>query len=220
MSLSLNNMTKIYKVVAMTMSIFVIGSLSGQDFELLLQKSIAMQETQLCYEIQLNNYSGDAVHIAAQNYRLYYDASVVQFDRQETFSLLPGTGYSSLKVKQAVHNSNASGFGGLEFGATLGYINLAISENMQVDQLTVSTQGSTLPLAVLCFENLDPAREPAIIWARAPLTSGYSSAYTTLAINKEGQTSLMSNLIFTDLDASKPTDMEKMVGVGTGSSKR
>lgn len=137
--------------------------------------------THHCYEIQLKASSDIDVLLSSQNFRFYYDASKSQFDRESVISLLPASGYSDIKVMQVIHNSNASGYGNLNFGGTLGFVNLAITDKMKSADMLSLVPHELLSLARFCMQDLDNAQEPSLIWARSPLTSGYSSAYTEIA---------------------------------------
>ncbi len=194
--------------------LFVFSSILNNPLLLAQHVGLSLQsvaaEQGYCYHIVLHSDMDQSSFLSSQNYRLYYDASVLQFDRKRAKSLLIHPGYSQLKVLQAVHNSNAMGFGGLEFGSTLGYINIAINDNMEEGELASLASIPVLNVAELCFDVMNKDREPSIIWARDPLTSGYSSAYTEVAISRHGKTILLNHILFHDLDASWPTDMDKM----------
>ena len=213
-------MTRVYEIVAFTLLIFLPVLCSSQAKKVFFQASTAPEGSQ-CYTIILNSRTtpGDEL-LSSQNFRLYYDASVLRFDRVRAKSLLPITGYTDLKVMQAVHNSNAQGFGGLEFAANLGYVNLSLNDRMDIASLLPIPNNTNMELASICFEVMDPSSEPALVWARDPLTSGYSSAYTEIAHYKNGVFSVLKNIDFQDIDANWTSHPEKMVFLGNTGNKR
>jgi len=212
-------MTHIYSVVVLAFfSLLPLWS-NSQANVVSLEPTPSSDRTQ-CYNITLTSNGPTDAYLATQNFRLYYDASVLRFDRLSAESLLPNSGYKDLKVMQAVHNSNASGFGGLEFGANLGYINLSINDRMDISNLLPILPNNSMELASICFEIVEPNSEPALVWARDPLTAGYSSAYTEISHYRNGELKIIENLEFRDIDASWASHPEKMVDSGTTKEKR
>ena len=212
-------MTRIYPLFVISLLVLLPALCYTQTSQVFFESTPSEDGTQ-CYIINLKSDFGGDVFLSSQNYRLYYDASALRFDRLSAHSLLPSKGYQDIKVMQALHNSNASGFGGLEFSANLGYINLSVNDKMDIAELLPLTLDTKIALASICFETVDPSKEPALVWARDPLTSGYSSAFTEIALYKRGELQTIQNFKFQDIDASWMSHPDKMVDLGTPRIKR
>ncbi|MFT4566497.1 MAG: hypothetical protein ACI9FN_001458 [Saprospiraceae bacterium] len=212
-------MTRIYSIVSAALLVLLPVFCFTQTSQVFFESTSSEQGSQ-CYTINLQSMLTGDVLLSSQNFRMYYDASVLRFDRLRTHSLLPSKGYQDIKVMQAVHNSNAQGFGGLEFGSNLGYINLSLNDKMDKAQLLPVGLNTKIGLASICFEIMDPSREPALVWARDALTSGYSSAYTKIAVYKGEELKTIDDLEFIDIDASWTSHPDKMVDLGTTRIKR
>lgn len=160
------------------------------------QVATATEDSEVCYLIQIKSVDAEDNHLKGQNYRFYYNASQLRFVRQSAESLLPRAGYQDLKVVQHFYNSNASGFGSLDFDATLGFVNLSIGDLADSDvrqELTREWQ----PTAQLCFKKNKNLSSYDLVWARENLTSGYATAYTQLSIHNDNNMGKME-LIFHD----------------------
>ena len=212
-------MTGLYKINFFSLLLLVSTQGFAQSNQLFFH-STAIEEGSQCYEIILRSTDTGGALLSSQNFRMYYDASVLRFDRLKSLSLLPSAGYGEIKVMQAVHNSNALGFGGLEFAANLGYVNLAINDRRDKANLLPIPKDMDLAMASICFEVVDATGDPTLVWARYPLTSGYSSAFTEVALYKNGVLSILKDLEFQDIDASWTSHPEKMVDLGTTRNKR
>jgi hypothetical protein len=194
--------------------LFVIGififrnQLIGQNEPVeirLLNKSIEEEDMFPCLDVQIKT-TASVFSLAAQNYRLYYDASNFRFDRIRSQSILPDNVYSPLTIKQDIFNSNATGFGSLEFDAHLGFVNMTISDSGNLDELVSLSTDEWVSTAQVCFENIENSN-PALtlIWAREGFTEGYATAFTEIAQIKNGKL-IQSQLIFHDFQSDKPTD--------------
>ena len=202
-------MKTIQLILLLVISIFIFNiQLIGQNEPIeirLLNKSIEDGDMFPCLEVQIKT-DPDAISLAAQNYRFYYDASNFRFDRLRSHSLLPDNAYSPLTIKQDIFNSNAAGFGSLEFDAHLGFVNMQISDSGNLDKLVSLTTDEWVSTAQVCFENIESLNPTlTLIWAREGFTEGYATAFTEIAQIKNGKL-IQSPLILHDFQSDKPTD--------------
>ncbi len=158
---------------------------NGQDtqVDVRLYQSEMKSEDSGCYDIQvrLTEPEYQQVALGSQNYRIYYDASVMRFLRERTRSHLNGHGYMDVRVLQAIHNSNAAGYGNLDFGESLGFINMSISDSGD-PRILLSLNQVWLSCAEICFEKSATDSPGNIVFARKGLTDGYATAFTGISI--------------------------------------
>jgi hypothetical protein len=161
---------------------------------------------EVCYHIDITAIDHD-VALSTQNYRLYYDASGLRFLRQQTKGELDPAKYGSPKIMQAIHDSDGSGFGNLDFGQHLGFINIIINHE-EKDQTQLFKKGEWQTTSSLCFAILGENRN--IVWARAPLTAGYASAFTSIAaiINDEVVEAEITD--YNDISSKLTLDLQKL----------
>lgn len=168
---------------------------------------------QTCFEIEVKKTQpfSDS-YLGTQNYRFYYDASQLRFNRDHSKSLLGVSSYSDLSIKQDIFNSNAAGFGTLEFDDHLGFVNIAIVDSGQPDKLVSLDTEVWQSTARICFEHVSTgAAQANLIWARQGLTEGYATAFTEVEQVTENA-SLSSEIIYHDLQSEINLEaIEKMV---------
>lgn len=167
---------------------------------------------QTCFEIEIKNNEATQPSLGTQNYRFYYNSSQLRFNREYSKSLLSGSVYSDLSIKQDIFDSNAAGFGTLEFDDHLGFVNIAIVDSGQMDKLVSMSTGDWQSTARVCFEHVNTTTAQAnLIWARQGLTEGYATAFTEVEQINDGS-SQSSELIYHDLQSEINLDaIEKMV---------
>ncbi|MCZ2102542.1 MAG: hypothetical protein LC107_13505, partial [Chitinophagales bacterium] len=139
---------------------------------------------ELCYDVQLQSSGGTDVHLAGQNYRIYWDATVASFKSGE--SVLPTPMYSGYTQVQLFENQNASGYGPLPFESNLSFINYTM------DLLDLNSGGIVLNPGVwtttskLCFTGAQPLFDNPnvcmdVVFGRPGLTDGYATAFMEVA---------------------------------------
>lgn len=172
--------------------------------------SDVLEEAKICINIQAKSTNGQLINLGTQNYRFYYDASQLRFLRNKSKSVLPSDHYSDLKVVQAVHNSDASGYGNLEFSQTLGFVNMNIHEMGDLSGLIQLPSEYWLTTTVVCFES--QVRDPIInmVWGRSGLTEGYATAFTRIgSVTSEGMVNVVT-IDYEDFAPSKTILPERM----------
>lgn len=178
-------------------SCLLVTCLSAQteDLELRFSKSDHVKSDELCYSIELKALDKDYLQLGSQTYRIYYDSNDGRFLRQSAESLLNAT--YTLKVVQSVHNSDASGYGNIEFDSNLGFINITISDSGVLEELVSFSQENWLSTANICFEKNEESSEIGLIWARKELTNGYATAFTSVSTQYWDGIEVL-NLLYTD----------------------
>ncbi len=173
-----------------------------------------VSHTDYCYQIQVLHQDDSLAKLGTQNYRIYYDASQVRFLRERVVSLLPRGPYGEAKVIQAVHNSDASGFGNLDFSTTLGFINLSINDSGNTEELRELGNKEWVPTAEICFESLHSEPSVQLVWARKGLTDGYATAFTRVSMLYQGEVSTVEDLVHFDFFTDNSVLRHKMASSG------
>ena len=165
-----------------------------------------------CFDVQVRLPDHEVVPtiLGSQNYRIYYDASTLRFLRDHTVSHLNGHGYTDVRIIQAIHNSNAAGYGNLEFGESLGFINMSISDSGNPEVL-LSLSQAWLSCAEICFENSASDNLGNIVFARQGLTDGYATAFTGISIfvDSKSEEATISN--YGDIHSESTSSSDIMV---------
>ncbi|HRP42963.1 MAG TPA: hypothetical protein PLM26_12530, partial [Saprospiraceae bacterium] len=146
--------------------------------------TVNCETNEFCYNVQLQSSGGNDVHLAGQNYRIYWDAEVASF--MSGMSVLPVPMYTSYTQVQLLENQNASGYGLLPFEDHLSFINYTM------DLTDLNSGGIVLPAGVwtttskLCFTGTqelfdNPNVCMDVVFARPGLTDGYATAFMEVA---------------------------------------
>ena len=171
-------------------------------------------ESTECYTIETVNASQNEIHLGAQNFRFYYNAASMRFIRDNVESALMGYGYGDVTVLQAVHNSNASGYGNLDFGENLGFVNFLIQDPGERRLGLKMIPNERVVCAKVCFE-IDPENKNRnLVWARPELTSGYATAFTTISVMNETGVTAAEIISFEDIQQSGQQNSDNMVSTG------
>lgn len=136
------------------------------------------------YQVQLAAADGIPLNLAGQNYRLYYDASILKLDKQASNLLLDNSLYTPLLWKQEIEKIDASGVGSLAYADNLGFINFSVDlEDNKTGGIQLPASGEWLSIANLSFNLINQESTPfneehiALSWARPSLTAAYATAY-------------------------------------------
>lgn len=129
-----------------------------------------------CYDIMIENTSAEDVHLAGQNYRIYYSADNNSFKPNELTSYLPKS-FTAMNVVQNMVGA-ATGYGALPFEKNLGFINLATDYHLESERYLTIDAYTDYKVAQICFTDYAP-RE--IVWAAPGVTDGYATAFNEMA---------------------------------------
>ncbi|MFK7979163.1 MAG: T9SS type A sorting domain-containing protein [Saprospiraceae bacterium] len=142
----------------------------------------------VCYDIQLASADGIDLNLAGQNYRLYYDANQLSYDKASSQILLPEEKYTALAIKDNLQNIDASGAGSLEFNRHLSFLNIGNDLKDEENGGTIlPADGNWISTANVCFKLKENDNQAAmakkfnVYWARPTLTQSYATAYVEIA---------------------------------------
>ncbi len=190
-------MKNIFTLSLLCLSAFLFGQVQVNLIPLEYEKY-----DKQCVSIDLNNLEDSDVILYGQNYRIYYDASILELDPSSVVSFLPSDSYSEAVIKQDVSHVDAAGFGTLPFESDLGFVNFYIDYNNQVGGALQIESGTKHSIAKLCFDGEAPTNEN-VLWASREHTSTYATAFNEMKIiQSNNHTQLRdSDIVFTsDLD--------------------
>ncbi len=163
--------------------VFVIQILFGYDNVFLrLQPNFYDASTNSVYVDVEIKYDGSGQFVLAdQNYRIYFDAASLKFDREHSNSDLPKDLYEPLYIHELIEDVQASGIDQLDFDGHLGFLNFSI--NLTDDRqggIVIEKKHGWERVAVLKFE-LAPNQNPAdIVWSRNGMTHKYATAFVQI----------------------------------------
>lgn len=172
-------------IIIVVMPVFM----EAQNYYNIQLNELEMSTTkQLCFEVQLASGQASDFILAGQNYRLYYDASLLKYNAAKSKTLLPSTLYTQPMVKDNLYNIDASGAGVLPFEKHLAFLNVGLDlSNVSTGGIILPASGAWKSTLQLCFDlkqDIDAqalANSKSIFWARADLTDSYATAYVEVA---------------------------------------
>ena len=139
------------------------------------------RNSESCFNLQLSASQSDNIHLASQNYRLFYNSDNLSFIPNSLDLDLPNDKYQ-LKLVQERKDVDASGMGQLEFEENLGFINFSVVlQNTQSGGVLIETNDNWMPVANMCFKVDDFSKEQSIVLARSQLTADYGRAFIELS---------------------------------------
>lgn len=143
---------------------------------------------EICYYLQLASADGVDLNLAGQNYRMYYDASKLQYNINESSSLLPNQLYTKLVVKDNIIDIDATGSGPLPFDNHLSFLNIGNDlKDEGIGGIVLPASGDWMNTANVCFtkieneNSIELTKDYSIYWARPELTESYATAYVQVA---------------------------------------
>lgn len=160
-------------------------SLSAQKYYDIQLTSISQNiQTEICYDVQLRSAELSEINLGGQNYRLYYDASVLSVDEEKSVSLLPLQDYTPLMLNENIYNVDANGVGDLPYESTLGFLNFAIDlNNVSSGGIYLPNNGEWITTSRICFKVLAEVdlSVPILHWAREDFTKTYATAFVEVS---------------------------------------
>jgi len=145
---------------------------------------IDCQAGQACYNVQIKSGDNRIWNLAGQNYRIYYNSALAQFNNG-TSNLVQPT-YSGFNLVQNLQHVDASATNGpLSFENDLGFVNYYMDlNNLNAGGILVGANWITT--STLCFdvdfEFLDEIDECLeFVWARDGLTNDYATAFVEVS---------------------------------------
>jgi len=157
---------------------------SAQNHVNIRLEPIAQGNTTLqCYNFQLAPADGRDITLAGQNYRLYYDASLLSYSSSEL--LLPKEKYENFQIRNIIGHESAQGMGYLPFENHLGLLSVSLDlDDTRDGGITLDAFGEWVNTCQVCFDNIQSKtgeETGSIIWARPELTASYATAYVEVS---------------------------------------
>jgi len=163
---------------------FQIASFAQNHYNVRLQPIEQGNPTKQCYNLQLATADSKDLVLAGQNYRLYYDASILSY--ADSKSLLPEEKYANFQSRNFVGYESAQGMGFLPFEEHLGLLSVSVDlDDIKSGGITLNSQGDWKSTCHVCFDRIaDKVADEdkaSIIWARPELTQEYATAYVEVS---------------------------------------
>lgn len=205
-------------ILSILLLIFFYTHSHGQSDSYAISWEASTQSAQqdlACYDITLTAPVASGAEVpsllGSQNYRFYYDARQLRFRQDQSRSLLPSAMYSDLILIQDIHDSDARGFGSLDFDQHLSFINIAINDGGDPQNLVSLPSEAKIKSARVCFDNANKG-DHEIIWSRRGVTDGYATAFTEISYYN-GVKVKKAQLEYIDLESSSKSlqDASKLV---------
>ena len=169
-------------VTASYLVLFILSLSANSDVQLRLQPNIYDPSSNSVYVNVEIKYDGAGEFILAdQNYRIYFDASSLQFDSKYSNSNLPNDLYSDIQIHELIENASADMVNQLEFDKNLGFLNFSIElSNDFAGGIKIKPLHGWKRVAILRFQ-LAPNQDPAeIVWSREGATNKYATAFVQI----------------------------------------
>lgn len=135
----------------------------------------------LYVDIQLRTQANQLV-LAGQNYRIYYDASVLSLNDSQSKLLLPTENYSDVTFHTVKEGIDARGAGSLDFDKNLGFANFSIDLiNQEFGGIILNADDEWYSIATLQFKIVNQDQEFNLVWGREDKSESYATAYVEMA---------------------------------------
>ena len=166
-------------------------------FLFLLTISSTIAQSNVSFRLTTEDYSVDAksttvsvqikaednaVNLADQYYRFYYDASNMKLNDFNIETSLPGALYYDAQVVEHISGFDASEVGLLEYDKNLGFINLFIElSDLTSGGTIIRRQDGWVTVATVEFDIHNTLNPVYATWARESKTSAYASAFALIS---------------------------------------
>ena len=170
-------------IVLTTILLSVSLSLTGQKNVDLKLKSSHSDATKNCYDILLSSPDGHDIHLAGQNYRLFYDADNLKFLTEEITHNLDPKAYADVDLLVSEED--------------IGFVSMSIDSRQLVDAgITLPKTGAWINTMNICFKRLND-RDYDITWANQRKTFSFATAEVAMSewLNEGKQQILIPNEI-------------------------
>ena len=170
--------------------IFAIHAQKSVDLKISLDR---IEGKKSCYDISLKTSDNNTVHLAGQNYRLFYDASKLNFTEEASYSHLDPRSYGALDIL----NTETKG---------IGFLSLSIAGRKLTDKsIFLDKENLWTKTLYVCFDR-ETETGYDLTWANEGKTGAYATAEVTMSewVDKDHHQVLDIN-IFEDFHSLKQT---------------
>jgi len=160
----------------------ISGVQANNAIDIRFSTPIIDQNTQTAYvNVQLKS-SDDALVLAGQNYRIFYNTDVLSLNEELSDTKLPQGKYTDIIFTNTVENVKASGIGALDFDDNMGFSNFSIDLLDQVDGgVTIDAGDVWTTVATLNFTITDDIDDMQLVWGRESRSEEYATAFVEMA---------------------------------------
>lgn len=143
---------------------------------------VSFEQDKQCFNVDLRSPYGEDIRLAGQNYRLFYNASRVQFAEGSERSALKHTAYTELDILHNITNN-------------IGFLSISVDgRELNDDVVILPRTGEWITTCNVCFQT-DNSKDFDLTWARMNKTAHFASASVAFSewINKDFQQILLPN---------------------------
>jgi hypothetical protein len=160
----------------------ISGVQANNAIDIRFSTPIIDQNTNTAYvNIQLKS-TDDALVLAGQNYRIFYNTDVLTLNEELSNTNLPQGKYTDIIFTNTIENVKAAGVGSLEFDDNMGFSNFSIDLLDQVDGgVTVSSGDEWTTVATLNFSITADIDDMQLVWGRQDRSEDYATAFVEMA---------------------------------------
>ena len=171
-----------FLATALTYLMLISGVQANNAIDIRFSTPIIDQNTQTAYvNIQLKS-TDDALVLAGQNYRIFYNTDVLTLNEELSDTKLPVGKYTDILFTNTVENVKASGIGALDFDDNMGFSNFSIDLLDQVDGgVTINAGDEWTTVATLNFTITDDIDDMQLVWGREDRSEEYATAFVEMA---------------------------------------
>jgi len=172
----------LFLATALTYLMLISGVQANNAIDIRFSTPIIDQNTQTAYvNVQLKS-SDDALVLAGQNYRIFYNTDVLSLNEELSDTKLPQGKYTDIIFTNTVENVKASGIGALDFDDNMGFSNFSIDLLDQVDGgVTIDAGDVWTTVATLNFTITDDIDDMQLVWGRESRSEEYATAFVEMA---------------------------------------
>lgn len=158
------------------------GSIAQNKVDVRLNQ-VSLETKQSCYSIDMRSPYGEAIDLAGQNYRVFYDAAKAELIKESIDVKLSEKSYSKVDIINTTQND-------------IGFLSLSIDGRKHNDQtMTIDHKGNWSEIATVCFDHTSSDYFD-LIWADEK-TENFASATVALSewVDEENQNVLLANTL-------------------------
>lgn len=135
-----------------------------------------------CFDIELRSKNGEAIDLAGQNYRIFYNTDILGFQENKINSLLDRKAYSRMDVNNHSYDN-------------IGFLSISVDGRELSDKVIhLNKEGHWTKVMDICFTKKSP-EDFELVWATIEKTAQFATAEIALSewISKRSQNIVIPN---------------------------
>ncbi len=156
---------------------------------------IADSQKNTCFDIELRAKNGEAIQLAGQNYRIFYNNDVLEFEEQKVNSLLDKKAYSRLEISNYSYDD-------------IGFLSISVDGRELSDKvIQLNKEGHWSKVMDICF-NKKSNEDFELVWASIEKTAQFATAEIAISewVNKRTQHIVIPNELI-NYSSQKQTEL-------------